>query len=79
VAHEIGPVAKPRHVLLVPDLPKTRSGKIMRRLLAQILDGSALGDVTSLQNPWAVDQIAALTARRTVLPAAATRNAEEPA
>ncbi|WP_421740627.1 acetate--CoA ligase [Cellulomonas sp.] len=79
VAHEIGPVAKPKHVLLVPDLPKTRSGKIMRRLLAQILDGSALGDVTSLQNPWAVDEIAALTARRTVLPAARTSASEETA
>ena len=40
---------------------------------------SALGDVTSLQNPWAVDEIAALTARRTVLPAARTSNAEESA
>ncbi|MBO3084545.1 acetate--CoA ligase [Cellulomonas sp. zg-ZUI188] len=68
VGREIGAVAKPRHVLLVPDLPKTRSGKIMRRLLAQILDGSPLGDVTSLQNPWAVDDVAALVARRTVLP-----------
>lgn len=79
VAHEIGPVAKPKHVLLVPDLPKTRSGKIMRRLLAQILDGSAPGDVTSLQNPWAVDEIAALTARRTVLPAVRTSASEETA
>jgi acetyl-CoA synthetase len=77
VAREIGPVAKPRHVLLVPDLPKTRSGKIMRRLLAQIADGTPLGDVTSLQNPWAVDEIAALTARRTVLPAARTSLLEE--
>jgi acetyl-CoA synthetase len=69
VGREIGPVAKPRHVLLVPDLPKTRSGKIMRRLLAQIVDGSPLGDITSLQNPWAVEQVAALVdAARTVLP-----------
>ncbi len=57
VAHEIGPVAKPRHVIVVPELPKTRSGKIMRRLLAQLWQGEELGDVTSLQNPWAVDDI----------------------
>ncbi len=79
VAREIGPVARPKHVLLVPDLPKTRSGKILRRLLAQILDGSPLGDVTSLQNPWAVDEIAALAARRTVLPTARNTPAEESA
>ena len=57
VAREIGPVAKPRHVIVVPELPKTRSGKIMRRLLAQLWQGEELGDVTSLQNPWAVDDI----------------------
>lgn len=60
VAREIGPVAKPRHVILVPEVPKTRSGKILRRLLAELHDGRPLGDRTSLQNPWAVDQIAAL-------------------
>jgi acetyl-CoA synthetase len=60
VQREIGPVAKPKHVVLVPEVPKTRSGKIMRRLLAELHDGRALGDVTSLQNPWAVDQVAAL-------------------
>lgn len=68
VARSIGPVAKPKHVVVVPDLPKTRSGKIMRRLLAQLWDAEqdrragrtpqALGDTTSLQNPWAVDDIA---------------------
>ncbi|WP_217616567.1 acetate--CoA ligase [Cellulomonas sp. GbtcB1] len=60
VQREIGPVAKPKHVVLVPEVPKTRSGKIMRRLLAELHDGRPLGDVTSLQNPWAVDQVAAL-------------------
>jgi acetyl-CoA synthetase len=50
VAEVIGPVAKPRTVLVVPDLPKTRSGKIMRRLLVDIADGRPLGDVTSLQD-----------------------------
>lgn len=68
VAKAIGPVAKPRHIVIVPDLPKTRSGKIMRRLLAQLWEAEQdrrsgrepqpLGDTTSLQNPWAVDDIA---------------------
>ena len=68
VAQAIGPVAKPRHIVVVPDLPKTRSGKIMRRLLAQLWEAEQdrragrspqqLGDTTSLQNPWAVDDIA---------------------
>lgn len=72
VAREIGPVAKPRHIVPVPDLPKTRSGKIMRRLLAQLWEAehdrragrepAALGDTTSLQNPDAVAGIAAALA-----------------
>jgi acetyl-CoA synthetase len=60
VAHEIGPVAKPKHVFLVPELPKTRSGKIMRRLLADIVDGRPLGDATSLQDETAPARIAAI-------------------
>lgn len=62
VGRAIGPVARPRHVVLVPEVPKTRSGKILRRLLAELHDGLPLGDRTSLQNPWAVDQVAALLA-----------------
>jgi acetyl-CoA synthetase len=72
VAREIGPVAKPRHIVPVPDLPKTRSGKILRRLLAQLWEAeqdrragrepAALGDTTSLQNPDAVAGIAAALA-----------------
>ncbi|MDN6303613.1 MAG: AMP-binding protein, partial [Brachybacterium sp.] len=68
VATEIGPIAKPRFVIAVPDLPRTRSGKIMRRLLAQLVhteqDRRAgrtpqpLGDITSLQNPEAVAAVA---------------------
>ncbi|PJJ65427.1 acetate--CoA ligase [Compostimonas suwonensis] len=50
VATAIGPIAKPRDIHLVPDLPKTRSGKIMRRLLGDIVDGRPLGDTTSLQD-----------------------------
>ncbi|GAA3287660.1 acetate--CoA ligase [Nesterenkonia halobia] len=56
----IGPVAKPRRVIPVPEVPKTRSGKIMRRLLTQLHDGAALGDTTSLQNEHCVEQIAAI-------------------
>jgi acetyl-CoA synthetase len=60
VAAAIGPVAKPRDIHLVPELPKTRSGKIMRRLLRDIVDGRPLGDTTSLQEPEAPARIAAL-------------------
>ena len=61
----IGPVAKPRDVVVVPDVPKTRSGKIMRRLLTQLYEGSTLGDTTSLQNEPCVAQIAeVMTGRR---------------
>ncbi|PFG21117.1 acetate--CoA ligase [Serinibacter salmoneus] len=59
VARGIGPIAKPAHVVLVPEVPRTRSGKILRRLLAQLHAGAELGDTTSLQNPWAVARIAA--------------------
>ncbi|MET1053597.1 MAG: acetyl-coenzyme A synthetase, partial [Mycetocola sp.] len=60
VATEIGPIAKPRDIIVVPDLPKTRSGKIMRRLLGDISAGRPLGDVTSLQDdtvPARIEQI----------------------
>lgn len=60
VAAQIGPIAKPRHVVVVPEVPKTRSGKILRRLLADLMARAELGDTTSLQNPWAVDQIDAI-------------------
>jgi acetyl-CoA synthetase len=64
VARVIGPVAKPRDIHLVPELPKTRSGKIMRRLLRDIVDGRELGDTTSLQDPEAPARIAALVRRQ---------------
>ncbi|CAN7197701.1 acetate--CoA ligase [Arthrobacter sp. LjRoot78] len=54
VAQAIGPIAKPRDVVVVPDVPKTRSGKIMRRLLTQLFEGTTLGDTTSLQNEPAI-------------------------
>ncbi|MBM6398836.1 acetate--CoA ligase [Phycicoccus sonneratiae] len=48
VAKEIGPIAKPRQVMIVPELPKTRSGKIMRRLLKDVAENREVGDVTTL-------------------------------
>ena len=59
VAREIGPIAKPRQILLTPELPKTRSGKIMRRLLRDVADDRPLGDVTTLLDPTIVDSIRA--------------------
>ena len=50
VAKEIGPIAKPKRILVVPELPKTRSGKIMRRLLRDIAENRDVGDVTTLQD-----------------------------
>ncbi|MFZ4843257.1 acetate--CoA ligase [Mycetocola saprophilus] len=61
---QIGAVAKPREIVLVPDLPKTRSGKIMRRLLVDIADARPLGDVTSLQDDTVPARIAAIFAER---------------
>lgn len=54
---EIGKIARPRHVWIVPDMPKTRSGKIMRRVLAAISNGSPVGDITTLANPEVVEQV----------------------
>jgi len=50
VAKEIGPIAKPKRILVVPELPKTRSGKIMRRLLRDIAENREVGDVSTLQD-----------------------------
>ena len=57
VAREIGPIAKPRQIMLTPELPKTRSGKIMRRLLRDVADDRPLGDVTTLLDPTVVNSI----------------------
>ncbi|HNI71007.1 MAG TPA: AMP-binding protein, partial [Marmoricola sp.] len=59
VAHEIGAIAKPRQIMLVPELPKTRSGKIMRRLLRDIAENRTVGDVTTLADSSVMDLIAA--------------------
>jgi acetyl-CoA synthetase len=57
VAKEIGPIAKPRQILVVQELPKTRSGKIMRRLLRDVAEHRSLGDVTTLQDSTVMDLI----------------------
>ncbi|HEX5239999.1 MAG TPA: acetate--CoA ligase [Candidatus Limnocylindrales bacterium] len=57
VAQVIGPIARPKYLMFVPDLPKTRSGKIMRRLLRDIAEGRTLGDTTTLADATVVDTI----------------------
>ena len=57
VATKLGPMARPKAVFLVPDLPKTRSGKIMRRLLRDVAEGRDLGDTTTLADANVVDEI----------------------
>ena len=57
VATKLGPIARPRAVFLVPDLPKTRSGKIMRRLLRDVAEGRDLGDTTTLADSSVVSAI----------------------
>ncbi|MHC8608966.1 acetate--CoA ligase [Paenarthrobacter ureafaciens] len=58
VGKEIGPIAKPKQLLIVPELPKTRSGKIVRRLLKDIAEGRDTGDATTLADPSIMNQIA---------------------
>ena len=57
VATKIGPIARPRTVIFTDELPKTRSGKIMRRLLRDVAEGRVLGDTTTLADPAVVDEI----------------------
>ena len=59
----IGKIARPKHVYIVPDMPKTRSGKIMRRVLASISNGMDIGDVTTLANPEIVEKIGNMVKR----------------
>ncbi|MEI7453169.1 MAG: acetate--CoA ligase [Actinomycetes bacterium] len=58
VAQEIGPIAKPRQILVVAELPKTRSGKIMRRLLRDVAEHRDIGDATTLADPAVMKLIA---------------------
>jgi acetyl-CoA synthetase len=57
VSKVIGPIAKPANVVFTPELPKTRSGKIMRRLLRDVAENRPLGDTTTLADPAVVDEI----------------------
>ena len=59
VAKEISPIAKPREIHVVPELPKTRSGKIMRRLLRDVAEGRELGDTSTLLDPTVFEAIRA--------------------
>jgi acetyl-CoA synthetase len=64
VGSTIGPIAKPKSIVFTNDLPKTRSGKIMRRLLRDISENRQLGDVTTLANEAVVEEIAEMAASR---------------
>jgi acetyl-CoA synthetase len=57
VAKRIGKLARPKRIIWSDDLPKTRSGKIMRRLLRDIAEGRELGDVTTLRDPAVMAQL----------------------
>jgi acetyl-CoA synthetase len=63
VAKEISPIAKPREIHVVPELPKTRSGKIMRRLLRDVAEGRELGDTSTLVDPGVFEAIRASKAQ----------------
>jgi acetyl-CoA synthetase len=65
VGKKIGPIAKPANIVFTPELPKTRSGKIMRRLLRDVAENRPLGDTTTLADPTVVEELK-------------TRAAEEP-
>ena len=58
VAHKIGAIAKPANIVFTPELPKTRSGKIMRRLLRDVAENRPLGDTTTLADPAVVNELA---------------------
>jgi acetyl-CoA synthetase len=57
VGRKIGPIAKPANIVFTPELPKTRSGKIMRRLLRDVAEQRPLGDTTTLADPTVVEEI----------------------
>lgn len=57
VAKTLGPIAKPRQIMMVPELPKTRSGKIMRRLLRDVAENRSIGDVSTLADSTVMDLI----------------------
>ena len=66
VGEKIGAIAKPANIVFTPELPKTRSGKIMRRLLRDVAEHRELGDTTTLADPTVVEEIQ----RRAAMPPA---------
>ena len=64
----IGKIARPKRVHIVPDMPKTRSGKIMRRVLAAISNRMDTGDITTLANPDIVEQVRQVVQGREIGP-----------
>jgi acetyl-CoA synthetase len=64
----IGKIARPKRIHIVPDMPKTRSGKIMRRVVAAISNRMDTGDITTLANPDIVEQIRQLVQGREIQP-----------
>jgi acetyl-CoA synthetase len=66
VAGRIGKFARPKRIIWADDLPKTRSGKIMRRLLRDIAEGRELGDVTTLRDPGVMQQLQGKISERDV-------------
>jgi acetyl-CoA synthetase len=69
---DIGKIARPKNIWIVPDMPKTRSGKIMRRVIASVSNFTDVGDITTLANPEVVDKI------RDQVPSAKRAKGEEP-
>ena len=69
---DIGKIARPKNIWIVPDMPKTRSGKIMRRVIASVSNFTDVGDITTLANPEVVDKI------RDQVQTAKRANGEEP-
>ena len=57
VVHKIGALARPDDIVFAAELPKTRSGKIMRRLLKDVAEGRALGDTTTLADPAVIQAL----------------------
>ena len=57
VSEKIGKLARPKHIYQISDLPKTRTGKILRRILKSKFLGNELGDLSSLENPQILDEI----------------------
>jgi acetyl-CoA synthetase len=57
VATEIGALARPESIYFTPELPKTRSGKIMRRLLRDVAEGKDIGDLTTLADPTVLEEL----------------------